>query len=378
MGGLLGSLSNIFWLGTKELWALAKDPMMLIFIAWAFGVGIYTEATGAGETVNNAAIAIVDEDHSRLSRSIAGLFYPPYFQAARTIGAADIDRAMDEGRYTFIVTIPPHFEADVRRGRNAEVQVSIDATAVEQATIGSSYIQNMVANEVKRYRQEFEHEPGLDSNLAIRRAFNPNGTQSWFRAIVSLADHLSMLIIILTGAALLREREHGTIEHLLVMPLTAFEIALAKVWANGLVIIVAFVCSLLFVVEGALDVPIAGSRLLFLLGTVIYVFAAASIGIFLGTIARTMAQFALMMMMTVMPMMMLSGGMTPIESQPRWIQYVTWLLPSRHYIGFTQAIVYRGADFSIVWREFAIVLVMGVAFLTGSMLLFRRSLASAR
>lgn len=378
MGRLSGNLSNIFWLGTKELWALAKDPMMLLFILWAFGIGIYTQSTGGGETVNNAAIAIVDEDHSRLSRSIAGLFYPPYFQATKTISAADIDRAMDKGLYTFIVTIPPRFEADIRQGRDAEVQVSIDATAVQQATIGSTYIQNMITNEVKRYRQDFDHQAGLDTDLAIRRAFNPNGTQTWFRAIVSLADRLSMLIIILTGAALLREREHGTIEHLLVMPLTAFEIALAKVWANGLVIIIAFVGSLLFVVEGALDVPIAGSRLLLLLGTIIYVFAAASIGIFLGTIARTMAQFALLMMMTVMPMMMLSGGMTPIESQPQWVQYVTWLLPSRHYISFTQAIVYRGADFSIVWREFAIVLVMGIAFLTGSMLLFRRSLASAR
>lgn len=184
-----------------------------------------------------------------------------------------------------------------------------------------------------------------------------------------------MLIIILTGAALLREREHGTIEHLLVTPLTAFEIALAKVWANGLVIIVAFACSLLFVVEGALHVPIAGSRGLLMLGTTIYVFAAAAIGIFLGTLARTMAQFALLMMMVVMPMMMLSGGMSPVQSQPQWLQYVTWFLPSRHYVSFMQAIVSRGADFTIVWKEFATVLMMGITFLGASLLLFRRSIA---
>jgi ABC-2 type transport system permease protein len=236
----------------------------------------------------------------------------------------------------------------------------------------------MVTNEVKRYRQETEQTTGLSSDLVIRRAFNPNGTQSWFRAIVGLADQLSMLMIILTGAALLREREHGTIEHLLVMPLTAFEIALAKVWSNGLVIIVAFICSLLFVVEGLLNVPIAGSRGLLLLGTVIYVFATAAIGIFLGTLARTMAQFALLMIMTVMPMMMLSGGMSPIESQPQWLQYVTWFLPSRHYVSFMQAIVYRGAGLDIVWKEFVTVLVMGVTFLAVSLVLFRRSVATLR
>jgi ABC-2 type transport system permease protein len=372
------SLSNIFWLGTKELRTLAKDLMMILFIIYSFGFSIYTQSTGAGETVNNASVAIVDEDNSSLSRSIGGLFYPPYFQKVKTISAADIDREMDEGLYTFVVVIPPRFEADVRKGRDVEVQINVDATAVQQASLGAAYIQNMVTNQVKYYRQQAEQTTGLSSDLVVRRAFNPNGTQSWFRAIVGLADQLSMLIIILTGAALLREREHGTIEHLLVMPLTAFEIALAKVWSNGLVVIVGFICSLLFVIEGLLDVPIAGSRELLLLGTVIYVFATAAIGIFLGTLARTMAQFALLMIMAVMPMMMLSGGMSPIESQPQWVQFVTWFFPSRHYVNFMQAIVYRGAGLDIVWREFTTVLVMGVTFLAASLSLFRRSIAVMR
>ncbi|WP_183192036.1 ABC transporter permease [Ancylobacter tetraedralis] len=372
------SLSNIFWLGTKELRTLSKDLMMILFIIYSFGISIYTQSTGAGETVNNASIAIVDEDNSSLSRSIAGLFYPPYFQTAKMISAADIDRTMDEGLYTLVVVIPPRFEADVRKGRDVDVQVNVDATAVQQASLGAGYIQSMVTDEVKRYRQETAQTTGLSSDLVIRRAFNPNGTQSWFRAIVGLADQLSMLIIILTGAALLREREHGTIEHLLVMPLTAFEIALAKVWSSGLVIFIGFICSLLFVVEGLLDVPIAGSRGLLLLGTIIYIFATAAIGIFLGTLARTMAQFALLMMMFVMPMMMLSGGMSPIESQPQWVQYVTWFFPSRHYVSFMQAIVYRGAGLDIVWKEFVTVLVMGVTFLAVSLVLFRQSVATLR
>ena len=372
------SLSNIFWLGAKELRTLSKDLMMILFIIYSFGLSIYMQSTGAGETVNNAAVAIVDEDHSSLSRSIAGLFFPPYFQQVKAISAADIDRVLDEGLYTFVVVIPPRFEADARKGRDVEVQVNADATAAQQASLGAGYIQNMVTNEVKRYRQEMEQATGLSSDLVIRRAFNPNGTQSWFRAIVGLADQMSMLIIILTGAALLREREHGTIEHLLVMPLTAFEIALAKVWSNGLVLIIGFICSLLFVIQGLLHVPIAGSRGLLLLGTAIYVFATAAIGILLGTLARTMAQFALLMMMAVMPMMMLSGGMSPIESQPQWVQYVTWFFPSRHYVSFMQAIVYRGAGLDIVWEEFLTVLVMGGAFLAASLALFRRSLATLR
>ncbi|MCA0241485.1 MAG: ABC transporter permease [Proteobacteria bacterium] len=375
----MSALINIWWLGTKELKELVRDVTMMLFIVWSFGFSIYTQSTGTGETVRNAAIAIVDEDQSQLSRAITELFYPPYFQKVQRIGAAEVDRAMDQGHYTFVVEIPPRFEADTRAGRDTDVHVSADATAVQQAGTGSGYIQNMIAQEVTRYRQEMGEgttsRGGLDGTLANRRAFNPNGTQAWFSAVVALADQLSMLMIILTGAALLREREHGTIEHLLVMPLTAVQIALAKVWANGLVIVVAFTLSLLFVVQGALQVPIAGSRTLLLVGTAIYVFAAASIGILLGTIARTMAQFALLMMMSVMPMMMLSGGMSPVESQPQWVQYITWFFPSRHYIGFMQAIVYRGADAAMVWQEVVTMLGMGVGFLTGSLLMFRRSIA---
>ena len=374
----MGSLTTIFWLGIKELQTLGKDVTMILFIVYSFGFSIYTQGSGGGETVNNAAIAFVDEDQSRLSHAIAGQFAPPYFQEVRQIGAADIDRAMDEGDYTFIVVIPPGFEKDTNRGRETEIQLLVDATASQQAGLGSGYIQNYINDAVQRHLHKYRDNTSLSSNLVIRRAFNPNGTQAWFRAIAGLADQLSMLVIILTGAALLREREHGTIEHLLVMPITAIEIALAKVWSNGLVIIAAFVGSLLLIVEGALDIPVAGSRGLLLLGTTIYVFAAAAIGIFLGTLARTMAQFSLLMIMAVMPMMMLSGGMSPVESQPQWVQYLTWFLPSRHYISFMQAIVYRGADFSIVWPEFATVLVMGLTFLAASLLLFRRSIEAVR
>lgn len=371
-------LSIIFWLGVKELQILAKNRMMIIFMIWAFGFSITMQAGGGGETVNNAAIAIADEDHSQLSKRLSGLFYAPYFQKVDSIGSDEIQTAMDKGKYTFVIEIPPRFEAHLRAGRDTEIQVNADATAVQQASIGGSYIQNIISDEIARFQGAAAVDRGLSDHLVVRRAFNPTGTQAWFRAISGLNDELSMVIIILTGAALLREREHGTIEHLLVMPVTAADIALSKLWSNGLVVIIASTMSLYFIVEGYLSVPVAGSSALLVLGTAIYIFAAASIGIFLGTIAKTMAQFALLMIMTVLSIMMLSGGMTPVESEPLVMQYVTWFLPSRHYISFSQAIIYRGADFSIVWKEFATVFAMGVVFVIGSTLLFRRSIETSK
>jgi len=369
------SLRNIFWLGTKEFNSLFRDSIMLALVVFSFSFSIYSQSKGATDLVNNASIAFVDEDHSGLSTSLQSAFYPPYFQRPDEIAASAIDRAMNEGRHMFVVAIPPGFAADVRAGRSPEIQLNIDATASMQASIGASYIQNIIAAEVARYAIRSDVKQDSHVTLVSRRAFNPNGESSWFRAIAGLLDQLTMITIILTGAALIREREHGTIEHLMVMPLSAFEIAVGKVWANGLVVLVAAILSMYFIVEGLLGVPIAGSRLLLISGIVIYLFSAAAIGIFLGIFARSMAQFALLIMLTITPMQMLSGGNSPIENQPEWMQVVTWLLPSRHFMSFAQAVVYRGAGLDIVWPEFLATAVLGLVFFVGSLMLFRRSMS---
>lgn len=372
------TLQNIFWLGMKEMRSVFSDWIMVALIVWAFSFAIYEQSSAMGETVNNASIAFVDEDRSALSRALMNALYPPYFQRPALIAAPDIDEAMDQNRFMFVVVVPPDFEADVRKGRRPTIQVNIDATAVEQASLGNAYIQNILIGEVDRFVARSDQNVMPPVDIVIRRAFNANGTQKWFQAIVALLDQLSMLTIVLTGAALIREREHGTIEHLLVMPLTPFQIAVSKVWANGLIILVAFTLSLIFIVGGLLDIPIAGSMALLLLGTTVYLFAAAAIGIFLGTIGRTMAQFALLMMMTIMPMMMLSGGMSPIESQPEIVQPFTWLLPSRHYMAFAQAVVFRGAGLDIVWPQFLTVAGLGFGFFAASLALFRRSITVSK
>ncbi|KUO57699.1 MAG: hypothetical protein APF80_01005 [Alphaproteobacteria bacterium BRH_c36] len=374
----MGTLSNIFWLGTKEVRSLLRDFVMIALIVWAFGPGLLARATGNAEAVNNASIAFVDEDHSALSRSLMGALTPPYFQEPVLIEPDELDRAIDQSRFTFVVVVPPNFEADVRRGLQPEIQLNVDATAVIQAATGTAYVQEMLMDQIAYFAQRSDPVAVSAVDLVVRRAFNPNGIQPWFQSVVALLDQISILTIALTGAALLREREHGTIEHLLVMPLTSFEIATSKVLANGLVIMFAFAISLTFIVEYSIGVPIAGSRALLFLGTFVYLFSAAAIGVFLGTVARTMAQFALLMLLTIMPMMMLSGGMTPIESQPAWLQPITQLLPSRHYMAFSQAIVFRGAGFEAVLNEFLAMAGLGIVFFGASLVLFRRSITMSR
>jgi ABC-2 type transport system permease protein len=162
-------------------------------------------------------------------------------------------------------------------------------------------------------------------------------------------------------------------DHLLVMPLTPFEIAMSKIWANGLVIIVAVGLSLYFVVRGVLGVPIAGSIPLFLVGAAIYLFFATAIDIFLSTIARSMPQLGLLYRLVYLPMMMLSGSNTPLESMPPWLASVMQASPSTHFVIFAQAILYRGAGPAVVWPQFLIVALIGGLFLGVALLRFRRA-----
>ncbi|OJW12673.1 MAG: hypothetical protein BGO49_24960 [Planctomycetales bacterium 71-10] len=369
---------NIFWLGVKELRSLRSDTVLVVFVVYAFTLAIYTQAKGTSSEVYNASIGFVDEDGSALSRKIVEAFYPPRFQRPAMIKSGEVDDAMDAGRFMFVVEIPPLYEHDLRAGRKAEVLVNIDATAMLQASIGASYIQNILSDQVSEFLSRADAGFQAPAKLVIRKAFNPNGDTSWFNSIVALVNQVTLLTTVLTGAALIREREHGTIEHLLVMPLSAFEIAVAKVWSNALVILVAVAASMVLVVRGVLQVPIAGSPWLFMAGVVLYLFFATALGVFLGTIARTMAQFALLIILILIVLQLLSGGQTPVESQPIWLQRLTFFLPSRHFVSFSQAILFRGAGIEAVWPNFAMVALVGTAFFAYSLKRFRRSISLSR
>ena len=372
------SLLNILWLGLKEIRSLMGDAVMVVFVIYAFSLAIYIQATGTSSEVNNASIAFVDEDGSALSKELFNAFYPPRFKFPTLLEAEEADKQMDRGDLMFVVVVPPQFERDLLAGRNPAIQVNIDATAMQQAGIGSGYINNIISDRVQTFLSRENVQQQLPVNMVVRKLFNPNATSSWFKSVVAIINQISLLTVVLTGAAVIREREHGTLEHLLVMPLTSFEIAMAKVWANSLVILVATAASMIGIVQLALKVPFAGSMALWFAGVVLYLFFATALGIFLGTISRSMAQFALLIILVIVVLMLLSGGSTPVESQPHWLQYATYFLPSRHFVSFSQVIIYRGGGLGAVWREFSMVAVIGLGFFVYSLGRFRKSIAVSK
>lgn len=371
------TIANIYWLGTKELRSFLHDFVLLGLVVYAFSLAIMAQAGSYSQEVHNASVAIVDEDHSELSRRIAHAFLPPYFQPPQYITERDIVPLMNARKYTFTVDIPPNFERDVLGGRDPALQVNVDATVMVQAGLGSGYAQQIITTEIQDFLSHEEGTPLSSVNLDVRIAFNPNVTTAWFTTVMGIINNVTMLAIILAGAAIVREREHGTLDHLLVMPLTPFEIAMSKVWANGLVITVAVGISLYFVVRGMLGIPIAGSIPLFMVGVVVYLFFACAIGIFLGTVARSMPQLGLLYMLIYMPMNMLSGSNTPLESMPPWLATVMEASPSTHFVSFAQSILYRGAGIDVVWPQFVMVAGIGGLFFVLAVLRFRSSTAQA-
>jgi ABC-2 type transport system permease protein len=382
---MLRTVQNIFWLGTKELRSFLRDFVLLAFVVWGFSLSIYSQARSHAQELNNASVGLVDEDRSALSRRLASAFFPPEFKRPEPVSASDIDRKMDTAQYTFIVDIPPNFERDVLAGRRPALQVNVDATAMIHAGIGAGYIETIanteIANFVARNEGTFlSRSTGIVASpvtLATRIAFNPNLDTAWFTSVMGIINNVTMLAIVLAGAAVIREREHGTMDHLLAMPVIPFQIAMAKIWANALVITTAATLSLVLVVKTILAVPIAGSIPLFLVGVVLYLFFATSIGIFLGTVANSMPQLGLLYILVSLPLNMLSGSNTPIESMPIWLQTVMQVSPSTHFVAFAQAILYRGAGLAIVWPRFLAVAAMASVFLGLTLMRFRQVTARA-
>lgn len=366
-------LAHIYRLGLKELTSLRHDSVLLVFLLYAFSVAIYMPAKGSIMGVHNASVAIVDEDRSALSRKLADALLPPEFQAPVPLAYDKMDSALDNADFTFVLNVPPNFQSDLLAGRQPQVQLNVDATAMSQAFMGAGYLGRIFQRELLEYSPQTTPSP---IGMTTRALFNPNLEGGWFLAVIQIVNNITILAIILTGTALLREREHGTLDHLLVLPLTALEIMLAKILSNALVVVLCTWVSLELVVKGLIGVPLAGPQPMFLAVTALYLFASTALGIFLATLARSIPQFGLLSIPVIIPMLLLSGGTTPLDSMPTWLQWVMQVSPSTHFVSLSQAILFRHASLELIWPELLALTSIGLVFFAIALGRFRKSLAA--
>jgi len=367
-------LSTIWRLGIKELWGLLRTPALLVLIGAAFSIQIYAAATATPFTLNKAPISIVDEDLSPLSARVSQAFYLPYFSPPQTITLSEMNHRMDAGIDTFALVIPPNFQRDVLAGKQPAMQLNVDATRMTQAFTGAGYVQAIVSGEISEFVQRYRSAETAPVKLVLRARFNPELNPGWFSAMMEVVNNVSLLSVILAGAALIRERERGTIEHMLVMPVTPTEIMLGKIWPMALVVMGAVLFAMTVVVQTWLAIPVAGSLWLLMLGVALQLFASTSLGILLATVAGSMPQFGLLLMLVLFPLQILAGGLTPVENMPPGLRILMSAAPDTHFVSLSQAILFRGAGLESIWPQFLALTLIGLAFFFVSLGRFRRSL----
>jgi ABC-2 type transport system permease protein len=373
----LPRLFPLLRLGQKELLQVARDPLLLVLVIYTFTFAIYSAATALPETLHRATVSIVDEDHSPLSRQIADALQEPYFSEPDLVSHRQMDARLDAGRDIFALNIPPDFQADVLAGKQPALQLNVDATRMSQAFAGSGYLERIVRGEIVGFVDGYRADERPAADLALRARFNPQLDPGWFGGIIETISNVTLLALVLGGASLIREKEHGTLQHLLSLPIRPSEILLSKVLSMGLIVLVAALFALEVIVEGVLAVPVRGSLLLFGAGTVLHLLATTSLGILLGLLAPSMPRFGLLTILVLLPLQMLSGGMTPRESMPEWIQTVMLAAPNTHYVALAEAVLFRGAGWGLVWPQLLALLAIGSALFAIALARFRASLGEA-
>jgi ABC-2 type transport system permease protein len=356
----------------KEIRQLLRDPILLSFLIFIFTVNIYLQGSSVSLQLNRAAMVVQDADHTPVSRELIHRFRPPHF---RMDGEVDDSRQaiglLDKGEVMVALDIPPRFQESLLAGKTASVLMQVDATHTAPGFLASSYAARIVGQfglEMALAREGLSS--GSLENVPVviddqRVWFNPNQKDTWFMPISELLEAITLFSILLPAAAMVREKERGTIEQLLVSPLSPFQIVFPKVIAMTIVILIGVSLSLFAVLGLVFQVPMRGSLPLFYFVTTLYIFANAGLGLFVATIARNLAQVGLLSLLIFAPIILLSGKWTPPEAMPTWLRLATMASPLRHYIDASYGILLKGAGLDFLADS-----IFGIALLGGSILAF--------
>lgn len=363
-------LRNLYILSVKEWKSFFSDKIMMLLVVLIFSFSIITVSKSISTEIKNARVAVVDEDKSYTSRRITNAIQKPYFQAPIYYSSLkEAQFAMDRGEVLFILVLPQNLERYLLSNENITIQITADATVVSQAGVGINYLSQIIAQELKKINPKNTEESIFSIATVVK--YNPNFNDTWYLSLMNLATFIFMLSMMLVGAAIMREKERGTMAHLLVLPVTADEIALSKIIANSVIITIAASCSLFFVIKGILQVEINGSIGLFILATAVFLFSACAFGVFLATLTGSLPQFALLMIPVFIVLRLISGAETPIDSMPDLMQRVTEFSPQTHFVRLTAMILFRDATVQIILPELLITFAMGVVFLLLALSRFR-------
>ncbi|HXF93023.1 MAG TPA: ABC transporter permease [Nitrospiraceae bacterium] len=363
----------------KELWQLFRDLPLMAFVVYSFTLSVYLTGSGIQTQLRNAGLLVYDEDHRASSRELIRRFHPPYFRFdGELFGADEGVRRLDRGESLLVLDLPPRFHESLHGGESVAVQLLVDTTNSAQGLSAAGYATRIIGEfgreaALARIGAANDSSPNRPMVLNDHRVwYNPNQTESWFESVSHLLRMITIFAIMLPAAALVREKEHGTVEQLLVSPLTPFQIMLSKVLAMTAAILVATAVALFGIMRPVFGVPVRGSVTLFFALTALFVFTTAGMGLLAASLARNQAQVGMMTLLAVAPMLLLSGITTPLEAMPVWVRALMALSPLRYFIDIAHGILFKGAGLPILWPMAVSMAMLGVALFGFGMWRFRR------
>jgi drug efflux transport system permease protein len=361
------SLLNIL---VKELLQLRRDPKILPILFIAPVVQLLVLGYAATLDVKRVELALVDLDRTPASRSLVDAFTSSgYFRlAARADAQPEIDRLLESGRARVALTIPDGFGAERAAGRPGQVQLLTDGSDATSGTIGLGYAQAVLGSVTLLGGAR----PLIDLRPLV--LYNPDLVSRHFMVPATLALILLVMTMLLTAMAIVRETEVGTMEQILVTPITPGELITGKLLAYSLVGAVE-VLSALPVVIFWFQVPLRGSLFTLLLLTLPFMLCTLGLGLLVSTLARTQQQaMMLAAFLFMLPQVYLSGFAFPIQNMPRVFQYLTYLIPLRYYVIILRGVFLKGVGLSVLWPEALALVALGTAILVLARLRFRRRL----
>lgn len=352
----------------KELIQFFRDPVVLFLIFWLYTIEVVICAYALGMEMRDLPLAVVDADESPASRRLIDDFVAGgnFRLVAHLRDVAAAEPYLERGEAQAVLVIPVDFETELQRGSGQALQFLVDGSNANTAAVARGYALQTV--EAFRMRRGTLDERQVAAQL--RTWYNPDQTNVSFTVLAMIALAGLMTGVVHPAASIVREKEVGTIEQLMVTPIRRGELFIAKTVPTLLIGLIAVLPSLALV--GWFGVPVRGSLPLFFALTALFLLSAIGLGVLVAAVSRTLQQALLLAFFGLFPLMFLSGTVVPVESMPNLLQQLSLASPLRHYLDITLGIFLKGAGMEILWPHALALVAIGIPLYLAAWLIFRR------
>jgi ABC-2 type transport system permease protein len=363
----------------KELLHILRDKGLVIFILYAFTLDIYIAAQGFNLIPELVSISVYDEDNSYRSRELIDRIQPPAFRKPQRIyNRHEIDEMLNESKTVLALVIPSGFEKDIYRD-DASVQILVDGTQSSAAYLSSAYlniITEQYSNDFLRERLKLSKITGIPYvDIRSRIYFNPDANDRLFEGINEFFMVVTLIGMILPAAILIREKEYGTIEQIMISPLSINKLLFIKIIAASMFLLTMIGLSYEFILTLWLGFRLKGTLLSFIIISLVYSFATSGLAFIIASVSKRFSQIGLLTIAIFAPMLLLSGGWVPPESLPDWLRRLTVISPLKYYMDMGIGLLIRGASLELLLPNMIKLLILGaILMITGYLLYEKRVL----